>query len=398
MSVLYRQMGESQVAHWRVWSEQNDDGTAWLCTEYGIVGGAVRQSRREITEKGRESSTYGKAQQQALKKWEDKQSKEGYSPEKPAEIRKKAKLEQPAEPTETLAAATEQTNEPILPMLANKAEFNRDKGLIKGMAFPVCVQPKIDGFRCITSLKPRDVSIFSRTNVPYIGFQSLRDALCKCILPLNGFGSGRLFLDGELFLSDVNFNTLSGLIKRGQHHADYDLPNLQYIIFDCFDLDHMDVTFAERYAFLKSMFASYISRISVLSNLKARTLADVDAYMRTFIAEGHEGLMLRDPDSPYVLRKRSKYLLKHKEFQDEEFTIIGFKEGNGDDKGTVVWLCATSDGMSFYVRPKGTREFRSDLYKNASDYIGKELTVTFQEKSADGIPRFPVGRAVRDAI
>lgn len=386
MCTLYRRSGDSE-AQWRVWAEKSDDpNIAYLYTEFGQVGGALRQSRREITERGREESVFAKAQQQVRKKWQDKQAKEGYlttsSEEEPRA--KLNRLEQ-----------VDEADAPILPMLANKAEFQRDKGTIKGMKFPLYVQPKIDGFRCVSSLQKDNVRIFSRTNIPYIGFETLRDTLSDFKLPSEGFGSGRLYLDGELYISDMNFNTLSGLIKRGQHHADYDLPAMRYILFDCFDLDHMDTSFKERYAFLKKIVPQ-MSRVSTLTVLKASSLKDVDAYMRTFLAEGHEGIMLRDPDSPYILRKRSKYLLKHKEFQDEEFTIIGFKEGNGDDKGTIVWECMTDTSMSFSVRPTGTREYRSELFANAASYIGKQLTVTFQEKSDDGIPRFPVGKAIRE--
>jgi DNA ligase-1 len=39
---------------------------------------------------------------------------------------------------------------------------------------------------------------------------------------------------------------------------------------------------------------------------------------------------------------------------------------------------------------------RTDFYKNAAKYIGKKLTVKYQELTKDGIPRFPVGIAIRD--
>ena len=65
-------------------------------------------------------------------------------------------------------------------------------------------------------------------------------------------------------------------------------------------------------------------------------------------------------------------------------------------KGLVIWECITKFGKSFHVRPKGTFEERRKLFQNGSKYIGLLLTVIFQEYSADGIPRFPVGKSIRD--
>ena len=83
---------------------------------------------------------------------------------------------------------------------------------------------------------------------------------------------------------------------------------------------------------------------------------------------------------------------------EEEFPIIGFKEGVGDEKGCIIWECSYPGG-SFTVRPVGTREYRAELYKDAqkdfSKYEGKPLTVKFQNKMVDGCPRFVVGKSIR---
>ncbi len=119
--------------------------------------------------------------------------------------------------------------------------------------------------------------------------------------------------------------------------------------------------------------------------------------MAEYLADGHEGLMVRENDSPYVLRKRSKHLLKLKEFTDSEFEIVGHKEGAGEDAGTVVWQCVTPDGEhTFWVRPMGTREHRAELLAAAEANHGRLLCVKYQELSPDGVPRFPVGKAIRE--
>ena len=81
-----------------------------------------------------------------------------------------------------------------------------------------------------------------------------------------------------------------------------------------------------------------------------------------------------------------------------ECEIVGYKEGEGLEAGCVIWLCKT-DGCqpkTFACRPRGTREDRHKLFKIAEDYIGKMLTVRYQEKTDEGLLRFPVGIAIRD--
>jgi DNA ligase-1 len=117
-----------------------------------------------------------------------------------------------------------------------------------------------------------------------------------------------------------------------------------------------------------------------------------------FIAEGYEGAMLRNSNGPYKQNNRSSDLQKYKEFQEEEYKIVDFTQGEGRDEGTVIWICEIADGTRFNVRPRGTVEHRKDLFNNASKSIGSALTVIFQELSKFGVPRFPVGKSIRDGF
>jgi DNA ligase-1 len=124
-----------------------------------------------------------------------------------------------------------------------------------------------------------------------------------------------------------------------------------------------------------------------------------EAEMKTqhgiFVQQGYEGIMLRASKGLYK-NVRSVDLLKYKEFFDDEYEVVGFKEGEGGEKGCVLWTCKTEKGTTFHCRPRGTREDRTELFQKGASYIGKKLTVRFQELTDDGIPRFPVGIAFRD--
>ena len=131
----------------------------------------------------------------------------------------------------------------------------------------------------------------------------------------------------------------------------------------------------------------------------------IEAVMDRAVAEGYEGIMIRDPGAPYAQGARSKALLKYKRFRDAEFEIVGFYEASGKDAGTVVFKCRTGSGggeeggqggREFAVRPQGTRAHRAAMLRDAPALVGRLLTVRFQELTDDSVPRFPVGVAVRD--
>jgi ATP-dependent DNA ligase len=115
---------------------------------------------------------------------------------------------------------------------------------------------------------------------------------------------------------------------------------------------------------------------------------DLDAFYFDYVAAGYEGQMLR-LDLPYE-NKRSKSLLKHKEFQTEEFSILSVTEGIGklqNKVGTVQ--IKTKDGIGVDVTVNGPHEFLADLWNRKDELVGKEATVRYFGYTNDGSLRFP---------
>ena len=120
-------------------------------------------------------------------------------------------------------------------------------------------------------------------------------------------------------------------------------------------------------------------------------------YEEKSLNEGYEGIMARNRDSKYLFGYRSKDLLKVKRFLDEEYEVVGFTHGTSIEKECLIFICQTKEGQYFNVRPVGTHEERKEMYKVGHTYIGKPLTVKYQELSNDGVPRFPVGLHIRES-
>ena len=244
----------------------------------------------------------------------------------------------------------------ILPMLANKWE-DRQKYITE----PFYVQPKIDGVRLLVSNK----GCFSRTGKSVKGVDHLAVDL-----------KDGEYLDGECYAPNKTFEEITSMFKMN--------PNeLEFHVFDYFDLNRPNLTFEER--------KKRITIDTFLVNSKD----SVRKYHDMFVQQGHEGVMIRDAASIYEIGKRSNYLLKYKSFQTEEYSIVDVKEGTGREKGTAIWVCKVGE-QHFSVKPEGTLEVRRKFLEEKDKYIGKQLTVRFQNLTALGIPRFPVGVAIRD--
>jgi DNA ligase-1 len=88
--------------------------------------------------------------------------------------------------------------------------------------------------------------------------------------------------------------------------------------------------------------------------------------------------------------KRSKSLLKHKSFVDEEYIIKDICEGEGNRTGTAGYMVfETADGKPFKSNVKGTWEETAEMLKNKKKLIGKQATIKYFNLTPDGIPRFP---------
>ena len=255
----------------------------------------------------------------------------------------------------------------VLPMLANKWEDRQ-----KYISEPFYVQPKLDGVRLLVS---KDGGI-SRTGKIIPGTEVLG----------KGLGPGQ-YVDGEAYDPNLNFEELTSTFKT-------DPLKLKFYVFDFFDLKKLQMTFEQRWKCVKEEI--YNPHYEYVETFSVKRHKDMEGYHKMFMQQGFEGTMIRDPFSVYEVGQRSNYLLKHKDFQTEEYEITGAKTGHGRDADAVVWVCKTQDGQQFNVRPEGTIAQREEHYKNHEKYIGKMLTVRFQNLTTLGVPRFPVGVVIRD--
>ena len=385
---LYGTEKNGKIKVWNASVQENADGTATATIEYGQIDGKKQTTVRDYTEgknigRKNETTPYTQSIQETQRKWTDKKEKEGYTTEMPNgdgdEDDKK-----------------EATGTVIFPMLAGKYEPQTAKKKRTDIQYPCFVQPKLDGLRCITYINTTGKAVVAQSRTGGL-FDSVAH-ITSVLLPIFK-AHPRVALDGELYTKEIPFETLAGIIKKKKiTDADRDvLKHVKYHIYDMIHLDNPDMPYIERHQFICKVVQTHSSPfLEIVRTDKVKSVDEFKEKFGEFVANDYEGIMLRNIDSVYKQGFRSNDLQKYKEFHEEEYSIVGFDQGDGRDKGTVIWKCQTKEGRAFSVRPRGTHEHRQDLFKNGESFVGKQLTVIFQELSELNVPRFPVGKAVRD--
>ena len=370
------------------------------------------------------------------RKWIDKKEKEAYSETKPADYGE-GYGDISGNNNGNIVFEDETENEatdsgPFLPMLAQT--FNPIDAIVAGdrskkkkvITFPCFVQPKLDGLRCVSYIhNTAGIVLQSRTGALFTGLPHIAAAL----RPYQSQHPS-IIIDGELYTDQMPFEELAGLIKKKKiTDADMErLKKVKYHVYDIYDRARPNMPYSERLDLLESAArrcgcvandtqtasaaaAEAAMRRILRSNTdtvsptvvvvmvrteKAASLGDFRRLFAEFVEAGYEGIMLRNAAGVYRANYRSNDLQKYKEFLEDEYRIIDFTQGEGRDAGAVIWVCETADGKEFTVRPRGTMEQRRAWFNDGDSYIGKNLTVVYQELTEEGKPRFPVGKAVRD--
>jgi len=263
------------------------------------------------------------------------------------------------------------------PMLAATYEGN--------VSFPVYSQPKLDGIRALISAK----GAFTREGQPHNNVDHILEALA----PVFAMDDAITF-DGELYNHDLkeDFGKIVSIVRK-QNPSDAERTlareTIQYHVYDQFNACHPNSTFGIRRGDLAMVLPEHPSIVRVVTP-KVYKLEELDAEYGKLLEAGYEGQMVR-LDAPYEFDKRSKSLLKRKEFITAEFKLLAIEEGQGNWAGfakRVVFILPA--GRECGAGIKGTQEEMKALLN--APWFGTKSLVTIRHftPTPDGMPRFPV--------
>jgi len=282
------------------------------------------------------------------------------------------------------------------PMLAqNVGDYSR----IKDGDWPLYLQPKLDGVRCLIQREGDDLGFrivaYSRTGKEWKNIDHILEELVPFFTKYPNH-----ILDGELYNHDLkdDFEKIISLVRKTKPTNEDRIESSKMVQFHCYDTIMEHIPFKERMAFIYNKVPqSYC--IEHVPTIKVHEIEEIEAKHEDFLELGYEGSILRK-NKPYEC-KRSWTLMKVKDFQDAEATIIGFVEGKGKRKGTLgKFIMRDDNGVEFGCPPgKGFNyQDMKNLLFRAQWYVDNKARATFTyfERTKAGSYRHPLFKCIRN--
>lgn len=358
---LYKKNVNGSINEWRILTEGN---TYW--TEFGRVGGQIQASERTLCVgknigKVNETSAVRQAELEAAAIWRRKISMENFV----IDINNVNEVK---------------FNPPMLAKIYNK-KYD------KAMRF---VQPKLDGIRCNVALNVDKPEALSRRNKPFFSVEHIKKSLENFVLE-----NPSIHLDGELYNHELHddFNKIVSLVKKQKITSEDETEIVKYVkyyVYDMWDDNNPDMTFSERNQFINNHLKD-LPFIEIVETYEVSSSEEIDEKFKEFVAHGYEGAIIR-LDKPYE-HKRSKNLLKYKEFLDDEFEILTINRGKTNNMAESVTIKLKNGKIcNATLAFPDTKCVEMMMYQN--QYIGKLATVRYFGETNDGLLRFPVVKSI----
>jgi len=245
----------------------------------------------------------------------------------------------------------------------------------------IIIQRKLDGIRMILS---KD-GAYSRNGALILGAPHITQ-------PMQQFFNTypHVILDGELYNHTLGFDVISGTIRRElkQDNTEQQLIR-KSISFFVYDLINHSI-YKERALLLNNLSLEFPSSVVLLEGSYVKDLTEVTRMHNKFVQQGYEGAILRKINAKYQQNTRTKDLLKVKQFQDAEFTILDIIEGDGNNAGMAAKIMISVNDILVYPNMAGSWDFCRKVLEEKEQYIGGIVTVKFFGKTPEGSLRFPI--------
>lgn len=355
---LYKRDSKGKIRVWQIEVGYSNDDYAGTRTVAGLEDGKKVTSEWNLSEAkniGKINSTtaYTQAQAEAKSIWDKRIEKEYF-----------------------VDISDIDSYDKFEPMLA--ADYTKTKVQISSGYS----QPKLDGIRCIANSK----GLWTRSGKPITSCPHIWEEV-KDVLEANP----EVTLDGELYNHELkeDFNKIVSLVRKTKF-TDADLEDskrlVQYHVYDIHNSNNADVIFSIRNVDLNDsgFFKEYLHFVGTDW---CDTQDQLDELYASYMADGYEGQMVR-LDEKYEC-KRSKSLLKRKQFITEEYDVVAVEEGLGNWSGHIKrFILRMPDGTECGAGVRGTQTQMKELFE--SNVTPTWATLRYFGLTPDGVPRFPV--------
>ena len=250
------------------------------------------------------------------------------------------------------------------------------------------IEQKLDGVRVLAVVSRAGVALYSRNGKPFDNFPQVVDAIdgIKHKLSIQM----PFVLDGEIM-----GESFQALMKQAQRKKDAETSGMIYNVFDVIPLHDFERGYwnAQQYKRI-NLLEDNRSKFEATNCVRVMSGVEVDLdtaeghdVMRRFaedaVAQGFEGIMIKDVDAPYECR-RSSFWMKWKPVITVDLNIVGFEEGTGRNAGRLgAIICEGVDNdRNICVNVgSGLSDVNRDEYWSARD----ELFGRVIEVAADAV-------------
>jgi DNA ligase-1 len=277
-----------------------------------------------------------------------------------------------------------------------QTRFDPNSGIIinDSISYPVRVEPKLDGLRCIIVKKDGLATMFTRSG-------TVLETLPKIKKVIEDAPWDNFVLDGEAMGSDWNESASVVMShKRGK-----DDSNIVFHVFDSMPFsDWHDQESSMELLTRVELTEELVSQVnnSSVAHVKGITVNDsgelLDFYSKN-LEGGFEGIMIKDLSALYSF-KRSNSVKKMKPIATYEGMIVGHYMGNRGSKREGLWggfEVMMPNGIITRVGGGFTDALKAEIGMDPDSWIGKVVELEGQPEPStsngltkDGKVRFPV--------
>ena len=187
-------------------------------------------------------------------------------------------------------------------------------------------------------------------------------------------------LDGELWLRRGEFQATQSIVMRQRPHADW-----YQLTYQVFEVPHQSGGLLERLAVLETYLQTRpLAHLKVIQQTLIQNDAQVQEALALVLQRGGEGLVLRNPNTPYQTGRLST-ALKVKPKHDDECEVVGYRAGKGQFEGLVGALECQWRGHVF-----GLGSGLNHAQRKNPPKLGAQVTFEYQGLTKQGKPRHPV--------
>jgi len=258
-----------------------------------------------------------------------------------------------------------------------------DEKLVAKMHWPALAQLKMDGMRFNAIVKAGKCEFRTRNGKEVNLLGNLEKEFIALAAGNDFIFDGELVVLSEDGMSYLDRQTGNGILNKAVKGTitPKDANQVSATLWDIIQYEDFQNSISKhaykhRFALLEAMHLDS-GKIRIVSNQIVANLEEARTLFESYLAEGQEGIILKDPTGLWE-DKRSRGQIKFKGELECDLKIVGIQEGTGKYIGKVgAYICESEDGILKCDVGSG---FKDDQRIIDQSVIGKVIAVKYNAR------------------